>query len=879
MAFLSETEKAFQWLSHVKDGTESVQTSAKRAKELIDVKNAKKAEIMRIIDNEASQRQHIFSTWDDESKQKLESLRAAAQTMPTEDEVAVTTVAVQPPPLSIPGISDCFYPALPPSEAGPNEEESKNVVQEGEGEPLQEQSAEVSDEEKSRRAEDAAVRGMINKMAQLVEEINGCEAVITRFSQEIIAARSSALGFGVVGETVRYLVYGHPLQKEFDEAAVRLEECWKELTALQQELYLNFSNSARDLKQKSNAIFQEQEKMKGAVEDVADNVKNILSIVQDVKKTSTLSAAEQLAIRRKTASEKIFWVIGTYEQNPDESRRVLHMLCEEFKGDAAVLEWRHPVLNQSAVFFATLNDSFGLLETLAAAGANINAHCEGGNAVGWTPLTISAWSGFAMTLSVLLKYGADVSLPHKLSKQTAMTLALGTLVSARIKGDDAALVTNATLCVTYLLDAGAHVTADALLLVANQAHVVGDVLLQILVHPNFSSSSLAEGPYSEAGEVGITKAVVSGQVELLKALLRSGANANAPSSSPVNSGLNRARELVQQQQEQQEQQEQQQEGQESLQARVFECFSVLVTTGGARVQHDDLYLAAVAPGLGEYLRLLVSCQPSGVALVRKSSFFSCVPKTAVGESSFLNLYTHPFGGPLHVACKHGNVEAIRVLLEAGADANLHKGVARTTPLILAVTNNQVGAVKEMLREPARVDLTHRDHKGKTVAYLAAQLSYPQVLQVILRAAAAAPSSKKATEKLVDLQDSSGTTPAFAAAMRGNESCLKLLRKAGANLLLPNYEGVSAHKWVNDYVLSNYEIDGAESDSGLDCDGGGGGVPQLGGTVCAGQEDEVPPEDGDIDMRYQVILTLLTAAVKGSEESPTVEVKPGKRGCL
>jgi hypothetical protein len=33
MAFLTETEKAFQWLSHVKDGAESVQTAAKKAKE------------------------------------------------------------------------------------------------------------------------------------------------------------------------------------------------------------------------------------------------------------------------------------------------------------------------------------------------------------------------------------------------------------------------------------------------------------------------------------------------------------------------------------------------------------------------------------------------------------------------------------------------------------------------------------------------------------------------------------------------------------------------------------------------------------------------------------------------------------------------------
>lgn len=379
MAFLSETEKAFQWLSHVKDGAESVQTAAKKAKELVDLKNAKKTEIMRIIDNEASQRQHIISTWDDESKQKLQALRAAAQTTPTEDEVAVTTVAVQPSPLSIPGISDCFYPALPPFEVGNLEDESKTAVQEGEPlleqEQEQEQPVEISEEEKSRRAEDAAVRGMINKMTQLVEEINGCEAVITRFNQEVISARNSALGFGVVGETVRYLVWGAPLQKEFDEAAARIEECWKELSTLQQELYTNFSNSARDLKKKSNAIFKEQEKMKGAVEDVALNVKNILDIVQDVKKTSALSAAEQLAIRRKTASEKIFWAIGTFEQNPDESRKILHMLCEEFKGDATVLEWRHPVLNQSAVFFATLNDSFDLLESLAAAGANINAHC------------------------------------------------------------------------------------------------------------------------------------------------------------------------------------------------------------------------------------------------------------------------------------------------------------------------------------------------------------------------------------------------------------------------------------------------------------------------------------------------------------------------
>lgn len=85
--------------------------------------------------------------------------------------------------------------------------------------------------------------------------------------------------------------------------------------------------------------------------------------------------------------------------------------------------------------------------------------------------------------------------------------------------------------------------------------------------------------------------------------------------------------------------------------------------------------------------------------------------------------------PLNVAARAGDVEAVRTLLEAGADVNAF-GDDNMTALMAAAGANQQDVVKLLLERGADANL--RDAKGRTASQVAQEKGHAAVVQLLER---------------------------------------------------------------------------------------------------------------------------------------------------
>lgn len=88
---------------------------------------------------------------------------------------------------------------------------------------------------------------------------------------------------------------------------------------------------------------------------------------------------------------------------------------------------------------------------------------------------------------------------------------------------------------------------------------------------------------------------------------------------------------------------------------------------------------------------------------------------------------------LHVACRCGNAEAIRFLLDAGAKANVRTYKQLLTPLHMACLSNQLQAVKLLLEHPhAGYDINLVDRRGNTVLHCACIAGNARLVELLLK---------------------------------------------------------------------------------------------------------------------------------------------------
>jgi ankyrin repeat protein len=152
--------------------------------------------------------------------------------------------------------------------------------------------------------------------------------------------------------------------------------------------------------------------------------------------------------------------------------------------------------------------------------------------------------------------------------------------------------------------------------------------------------------------------------------------------------------------------------------------------------------------------------------------------------------------PMSLAAEVGNAEMLKVLLEAGANADSPNPEGQTALLAVARTGN-VAAAQLLLDHGATVDARER-WGGQTALMWASARRHPQMMQLLIAKGADvnARSIERDYQRHVTAEgrpkslDAGGLTPLLYAARENCVACVDVLLKSGADIDLPDPEGVS-----------------------------------------------------------------------------------------
>ncbi|XP_050170873.1 ankyrin repeat and SOCS box protein 3 isoform X2 [Myiozetetes cayanensis] len=141
-----------------------------------------------------------------------------------------------------------------------------------------------------------------------------------------------------------------------------------------------------------------------------------------------------------------------------------------------------------------------------------------------------------------------------------------------------------------------------------------------------------------------------------------------------------------------------------------------------------------------------------------------------GAPSADYIHSRTFEGlcALHLSARHGALDCLRVLLEAGADLN-DVTTDATTPLFLAVENKHTEVVKFLLQHGANIEGPHC-WSGWNSLHQASFQGSTEIMEILL---------EKGASK--NCRDDFGITPLFVAAQYGQLESLRLLVSHGADL--------------------------------------------------------------------------------------------------
>jgi hypothetical protein len=124
-------------------------------------------------------------------------------------------------------------------------------------------------------------------------------------------------------------------------------------------------------------------------------------------------------------------------------------------------------------------------------------------------------------------------------------------------------------------------------------------------------------------------------------------------------------------------------------------------------------------------------------------------------------------GDLTGASINGNVEKVKLLLKANADANARDYNGSTA--LIAVSANKHKEVVELLLK-ANADANARDYNGSTALIAASKNKHKEVVELLLKAKA---------EVNANANGHNGTTALIEASKNKHKEVVELLRKAGA----------------------------------------------------------------------------------------------------
>jgi len=177
--------------------------------------------------------------------------------------------------------------------------------------------------------------------------------------------------------------------------------------------------------------------------------------------------------------------------------------------------------------------------------------------------------------------------------------------------------------------------------------------------------------------------------------------------------------------------------------------------------------------------------------------------------------------PMSLAAEIANTEILSLLLTAGADADSPNADGQTALLAVARTGN-VDAATALLEHGATVD-ARESFGGQTALMWAAARRHPQMIQLLIAHGAAVDARSAVRDYQRHIQaegrpkslDSGGFTPLLYAARENCSACVDVLLKNGADIDLPDPDGVSP---LNLAVMNaNWDLAKQLIDAGADVD--------------------------------------------------------------
>lgn len=157
----------------------------------------------------------------------------------------------------------------------------------------------------------------------------------------------------------------------------------------------------------------------------------------------------------------------------------------------------------------------------------------------------------------------------------------------------------------------------------------------------------------------------------------------------------------------------------------------------------------------------------------------------------INQYDDEGATPLLWACMRGDVKTVELLLNNQADVNAPEKKEGQTPLMVAASSAIDPVMVPLINYNANMNL--RDKKGRTALFLAVVQNKPSAIGILL-AGGADPNIGERTQ---------GLSVVSAAAFLNNPQVVAALVDSGADVLQPDYRGLSAmdHAAANSSVES------------------------------------------------------------------------------
>jgi uncharacterized protein len=152
--------------------------------------------------------------------------------------------------------------------------------------------------------------------------------------------------------------------------------------------------------------------------------------------------------------------------------------------------------------------------------------------------------------------------------------------------------------------------------------------------------------------------------------------------------------------------------------------------------------------------------------------------------------------PLAEAVRVANVNIVSMLLDSGADAN-RANEDGETPVMLAASTGVVKVAEVLVRHGADVNLREQFRNQSALMWAAAE-SHPEMVAFLVskgaavnvRAAANDWGEQMTVEPRVQYRPTGGLTPLLYASRSGCSGCVEALLKGGADIDLPNPDGMT-----------------------------------------------------------------------------------------